>query len=257
MSEEEKKDSIFDEDDFFTGGKTSDAKEKTSPPVEEKLGAESPLPLIADTDKSLPQLCGSDYPNFYIEMINRVHAQYKELPPLNYDKIYAELAELTIKCHMGGSFQVLNSEIQRVQGAKDRFSEIFLDVCRNYFIKKRVVDVVRDSWGKFTDEKNAEKRKGDCSFRLSNFEIDFAKVEALFRVMTHIYRNLDSLHEALSRRITIYQSLLKMNDVGKDGLPDFDFDKGVKDPFAHEDDISENNTNFDPAENQKPKPENF
>jgi len=88
-----------------------------------------------------------------------------------------------------------------------------------------MVDILKESWGKYTDEKNAEKRKGDGAFRLSDFEVDFAQVESLFRAITHIVRNLDSLHDSLSRRITIYQSLLKLHDVGRGALPDFDFDK--------------------------------
>lgn len=280
MAEKNKDSGIFD-DDFFSEDKPVSCSAENAPmpqcnaeniPDKATSSVENVVETKADSivdtqkpelceDSNLPQLCGEGYPPAFVDMVNRVHSQYQQLPQLNYDALYAELASLTVKCHTGGSFQVLNAEIQRVQSAKDRLSEICLDVSRNYFIKKRVVDVIRDAWGKFTDEKNAEKRKGDCSYRLSNFEIDFARVEALFRVMMHILRNLDSLHESLSRRISIYQSLLKMNDVGRDALPDYDFEKGVKDPHAYEDEAEGGAANSEldteQSEGRKAKLESF
>ena len=40
-----------------------------------------------------------------------------------------------------------------------------------------------------------------------------------------IFRNLDSQHDGLSRRITICQLTMKLHDFGRSALPDYDFDK--------------------------------
>ena len=44
-------------------------------------------------------------------------------------------------------------------------------------------------------------------------------------ICLHIIKNLDSCHESLSRQITVFQQLIKMNDFSRGGLPDYDFGK--------------------------------
>lgn len=241
MAEEDFK--IFDDEeddgkkDFFEEAKKADPETEAvlDTNVKSEIVTESPASILEDSP-NLPQLCGSGYPPEYISMVQRVHLQYKDLPSLDYDAIYAELCDLSVVCRPSPSLQVINSEIAKVQGTKDRVSEIYVDVSRNYFFKKRAVDILTESWGRFTTEKNAEKRKGDCAFRLSSFELDFARVESLFKAVIHIIKNLDSLHDGLSRRITVYQSLLKLHDMGRGGLPNFDFKGG---PFSASDEADD------------------
>ena len=208
---------------------TSDSLQKSD--EEKPSDKESPsddenrLPSVG----AIPTLRGEGFPLDYLKMVNRISLQYNNLPVLDYDAIYKEISDLSVKSCPTPTLQVLNDEIQKVQGAKDRLSEIFVETLKCYTLKKRVVDILVDSWGKFTIEKNADGRKGDASFRLSNFLIDFATVEGLLKACTHILRNLDSLHDSLSRRITIVQLTMKLHDVGRGALPDFDFDRTVPD----------------------------
>lgn len=217
--------------EFFLDSTVSDvspapASDSLQKPDEEKSSDdEDRLPPIG----TFPALRGEGFPSDYLKMVNRIRLQYDNLPVLDYDDIYKEISDLSIKSCPTPTLQVLNDEIQKVQGAKDRLSEIFVETLKCYTLKKRVVDILVDSWGKFTIEKNADGRKGDASFRLSNFLIDFATVEGLLKACTHILRNLDSLHDSLSRRITIIQLTMKLHDVGRGALPDFDFDRTVPD----------------------------
>jgi hypothetical protein len=87
------------------------------------------------------------------------------------------------------------------------------------------VDILKDSWGKFTLEKNADGRKGDSAYRLSNFSIDLANTESLIKTCNHILKNLDSAHESLSRRISVYQLIMKLDPFSRGSLPDHDFNK--------------------------------
>jgi len=178
-----------------------------------------------DLTDEIPTLNGDGFPIEYVKMVDRIRSHYKLIPKLDYDKIDKEISELSVKSCPTPTLQVLSDEIQKVQGAKDRLSEIFVDVIKVYNYKKRAVDILHDSWGKFTSEKNAEGRKGDAAFRLSNFELDLAKTEAVLKSITHIFRNLDSQHDGLSRRITICQLTMKLHDFGRSALPDYDFDK--------------------------------
>lgn len=214
---------------------TEDLEELFGENSENKLSSTDAPPSFSkeetkeETNGDIPVLMGDDFPDPYIQMANRIKFQYKMLPVLNYDSIYKEIADLSIKSCPTPTLQVLNDEIQKVQSAKDRLSEIFIDVVRCHNFKKRAVDILNDAWGKFTTEKNAEARKGDAAFRLSCFSSDFAMTEALLKASNHVLRNLDSLHDSLSRRITIYQLTMKLHDVGRSALPDFEFDKSPSD----------------------------
>ena len=225
-------DIINDENDFFSeaSDKNIDKSEEARDHAAMSPSADQIIKESEDKEEGIPSLRGIDFPSEFIEMVDRIKWQYRMLPKLDYAAIYNEIAILSIKACPTPTLQVLNDEIQKVQGAKDRLSEIFIDVVRCHNFKKRAVDILEDSWGKFTSEKNGEARKGDASFRMSNFLLDFATVEALLKACTHVLKNLDSLHDSLSRRITVYQLTMKLQDIGRHALPDYDFDKIVDKP---------------------------
>jgi len=198
---------------------------KTKESSETKVETVLPTANLPDTEDEIPSLNGDNFPHDYSKMADRIRSHYRLLPKLDYDSIYREISELSVKSCPTPTLQVLNDEIQKVQAAKDRLSDIFVEVIKVYNYKKRAVDILHDSWGKFTSEKNAEARKGDATFRLCNFELDLAEAEALLKAVTHIFRNLDSFHDTLSRRITICQVTMKLHDFGRTALPDYNFDK--------------------------------
>jgi hypothetical protein len=175
--------------------------------------------------KTIPALIGTDYPDEYKKMVERIQFQYYVLPTLDYEAIYNEMSILSVKSAPTPTLQVLSDELHRVQSAKDRLSEMLIDIIKCYNFKKRAVDILKDAWGKFSSEKNTESRKGDATFRISEFLTDFAETEALAKSCDHVFKNLDSLHDNLSRRITVWQLIIKLRDVGRGALPDFDFDK--------------------------------
>ena len=184
-----------------------------------------PIHVRMEQQNEYPSLIGCNDSVDYVNVANRLLMQYKMLPYLRYDEIYSEMSELSIKSCPTPTLSVLNFELERVQAAKDRLSEIFVNVIKNHTFKKRAVDILRDSWGKFSNEKSADRRKGEAAYIVSDFEADFALTEAMLKSCMHILKNLDSLHDNLSRRITIIQLQLKLHDVGRGSLPDFNFDK--------------------------------
>jgi len=205
-------------EDEFVAVSESDQKEK-----EKLLDPLDPLAQMGVNRNNYPKLLGSEFPQPFLAISDGIIIQYAKLPKLNYGEIYAELSDLSVHSSPTPTLQVINDEIQKVQAAKDRLGELYCEVLRNYHFKKRAVDILEAAWSKYTLEKNAEKRKGDASFRISEFSIDFANVESLAKVCQHILKNLDSLHESLSRRITVNQLLLKLNDMGRGSLPISDF----------------------------------
>lgn len=216
---EENLDDILNISDFI---KPSTEKDDASL---SNVSSESVTSTITNDNELIPSLMGSDYPEDYVKMVMKIKRQYENLPKLNADNIYREISELSVQSSPTPNLAILNDELHKVQAAKDRLSEIFIDVIKCYNYKKRAVDILKDAWGKFTSEKNAEGRKGDASFRLSSFLSDFAETEAISKACDHILRNLDSLNDNLSRRITIWQLMTKLQDIGRGAMPSLDFDR--------------------------------
>lgn len=239
MSEKEKDpfDDIFEDASIATPTPTLETIPEVKESIvkkDETIGAVKTTDEVKEVDMvekvEYPVLMGSEkFPDDYKTLYNRIIMQYKMLPKINYDETYKEISVLSIKSCPTPSLSDLNSELQKVQAAKDRLCEIYIDVNRCYTFKKRAVDIIRDSWLKFAggkaEGKNESIRKGESVYISSDFEIDLSQVEALIQACKHIIKNLDSLTENLSRRITIIQLQVKVQDIGRGMSPDFVFDK--------------------------------
>lgn len=194
------------------------ASEKPTEPV-------SPIKSVRFSPNELPTLRpASSFNSKYQETVENVLNTYSGLPKIDYDKIYKEIKQnLSIKSEPTPDAQSINQLLERIQAAKDRLSEILVDVIRSYNFKKRTVDILRETWMNFSTEKTVDKRKAESHHVVSNFEMDLACVENLFKVCVHVFKNLEGLHDSVSRRITIMQVCLKYSDMGRGILPDFSF----------------------------------
>jgi len=179
-----------------------------------------------------PKLLGSSFPQDYLDTVKKVLDYYSRLPDIDYEAMYKELEVLSVKSCPTPTLQILNQELQRLQASKERLCEIQSNVSQCHTYKKRGLDLLRDSWGNFSNEKSADKRSGDAAYRLCEFEMDFAEIDAALKVVTHISRNLDGLQENLSRRITIFQLQLKLHDMGRTGLPEFELKDDIDEEFG-------------------------
>jgi hypothetical protein len=225
-------------DDFFPEDKVSkkDIEQNDRCEISESEQSEQSEQLI-NTDEGrdisgIPVLIGGNVHPDYKQVVDRIVFSYKKLPEIDYDKTYEELSQLNVKSQPTPTLQAINQQLQRVQGYKDRLSEIYKDVTRSYLFKKRAVNILSDALGRFSDAKSADKRKSDCVFMLSDFHRDLAEIEALSGTCDHILKNLDSFNNNLSRQITLIQSQLKIMDIGKGTLPDMDFSASSTDLYG-------------------------
>ncbi len=170
-----------------------------------------------------PSLLGDGYPKEFMEMAERIRRGYSFLPKIRIDDVYEELSELSIKTSATPTLQTINRELEKSQAAKDRLTELDIQITQCAMYKERVVELLTDAWNKFSDEKSADKRKGDTAFRLANFYIDLVRVESAQKACKAVMLNLCSLQDTLSRRITNIQLQLKLMDIGRNAMPDFDF----------------------------------
>lgn len=197
-------------------------------PVPEKpeLVEEDALALALGKQKELPKLMGDlkGIDPDYIVMAERILSQYKTLPSFG-DSIFQEIKELKVADNETPTPHALMLALEKTQAAKERLGEIFLDVVKAHTFKKRAIDILKDSYGKFAQAKNAEARKGEAAFIVSDFEIDFATLDSLFRACLHILKILDDRQDSLSRRISVWQTQIKFVDNNRGISPDFNYDK--------------------------------
>lgn len=172
-----------------------------------------------------PDIIGEISSPSFASLVAKVRDQYCRLPRLNYADVYSELADLTVPACPTPTLQVINQELQKSQAAKDRVTELDIQMTQCVMLKDRAVDILKEAWNKFSDEKSADKRKGEALHILANFEMDLAKTESLAKACKYVMMNLVSLQDTLSRRITNIQLQIKLMDVGRSALPDFDFSK--------------------------------
>lgn len=238
MNDKEINDILNEDDDFFSSGFMADQ-------VENICGNVNDVKPPAYVFNSLPKLQGSGYPNEFLEMVETVYAYYRMMPAVDYVSTMNELIGLTIKSIPTPTLQSINQELQKVQAVKERISEIMRSIIPMHTIKKRQVEILKESWLRHAVGKSVEQRKADAVFRMFQFESDYMSTDALLKTAMHITKNLDSIQEILSRRITIVGLELKMHDLGRHGLPDYNFggqslelesQKLTGDPVLNEDD---------------------
>jgi len=188
--------------------------------------ASEALTLSAPKRKDLPYLMKIEgIPEDFKNMADRLVAQYEHLPVLDYDEIYRELGQLSVHSSPTPTLDVINAELEKVQSARDRLSEIYVNIVINLEVKKRVVDSLQTAWGNFSQGKSAEKRKGEASFLISLFEADLSQVSAVFKAVDVIYGNLEAIYNTLRTKVSVIQSQIRTFDVGRGNMPDINFDK--------------------------------
>jgi len=231
-------------------------------PVVEETVVKEDKSLFSQDNKSLdllknnkiPKLMGDNYPKEFMCLVERLEAQYRLLPLIEYELIYTEISDLNVKGESTPTLQQISLELQKVQAAQERLSEICLQIIRAHTLKKRALDILKEAWGSFSTEKSADKRKGDALFRMSDFEADFLETDCLYKTLLQVSKNLDSKFDNLSRRITIAGLQLKVND-SRGFVQDYDFeslknDDGTFGSLSYKN--KEGNEPVDPTEGVEP-----
>ena len=161
----------------------------------------------------VPKIENVSTPDDYARIAAAMSERIAALPTLDYDKLYLELSQLNVKVSDDPSLQVLSKELQRIQGAKDRVAEIVKDSVKNFLVRKRIGEVLQRGWIRFSEAGSTDKREGEAMLKLSQFTETASEAESFYRAALQILKNLDSQHEIVSRRISCYNSAIKLRDL--------------------------------------------
>jgi hypothetical protein len=189
----------------------------------EGICGEEEIKNIAEIFKGAPELIGSDFPSDFVGIVKKALHHYSILPSINYEEVHSELASLTVKTQPTPTLQLISQELQKVQALKERAAEIIKNIIPVHTMKKRHVEILKEAWVHFSKEKSADKRKADATYRISEFESDYLAIDALMKTANHIIKNLDSIQEILSRRITVISLEVKISELGRNSVVDYDF----------------------------------
>ena len=185
-------------------------------------------------ENKIPDLIGVDYPEPFRKIVDYVRQGYTRWTYISTDEVQEEIKELEsdvkVQTNVGDTtLQMINSQMGKVQAAKDRLSTIYGQISATYNYRKRMVEMLRSAWGNYAVGKTKDLRDADGTLRLSEFMQDLAEIESLNQLCINISKNLDSLHHTLSRQITIFQLQISLRDLGRSGLPDYKFPEDNED----------------------------
>ena len=113
-----------------------------------------------------PDIRNIDTPEDFDQLAMSMGILLGDVNSLDYDDLLHELAGLSVEMSDSPSLQLLSSQIQRIQVAKDRATFILQQATRNYFLHKRVSDILSKGWCKFSDGKSQDKWEADASLKL-------------------------------------------------------------------------------------------
>lgn len=152
-----------------------------------------------------------DAPEDFKKILDKANVMIGRLKRMDRKEIYDEIRLLNVSISENPSLQQINVEISKVQAAKDRLSEILINAHSNFIILKRICELLTDGWTVFSDKNSAEKRKGEAGLKMYQFAELSSESEAIYKAAAHILKNLDSKQETLSRQVTVFALLLKLD----------------------------------------------
>ena len=192
---------------------------------------------------------GVTIPIEYQDVVDRINLAYEMLPSIDYNALYSELATLGVQPTSGYIPAEIGRQLDEVQGAKDRVSEIYMLVDRHCIMKKAFVNTLKNVWYKFSSkDSNKEKREGEAAYVIHNYILDYAKIEALESTCKHVWSNLESSHKILQNKISVMQITVKLDYGARSANTEYDFSKS-----AHISKLSSNNIDLNTPENNENK----
>lgn len=152
-----------------------------------------------------------EVPEDFKKILDKANSMIGRLKRMDRKEIYEEIRVLNVHVSENPSLQQINVEISKVQAAKDRLSEILVNAHSNFIISKRIFELLTGGWTVFSDKNSAEKRKGEAELKMYQFAEFMSESEAIYKATSHILKNLDSKQETLSRQVTVFALLLKLD----------------------------------------------
>jgi len=159
-------------------------------------------------------------------------AKVAAMEQLDYAVLKKEVRSFCSISSSGNGLQDLASQMQAVQAAKDRLSDILPAIHDNSIVRRSIANTLTEAYLGVSEASNTDKRKGMAALELGSYELEAAVAEGFYKYCWGYMKNLDSKHEAVSRRISCLQLGLKLYDFGGGTVPGLAEPKNTADRFS-------------------------
>ena len=163
----------------------------------------------------IPQIEDVNIPEDFSRIVGVAQRICEKLIPLDYEAIHKELSALNIKNSISPTIQKLAQDLHQVQGIRDRLSELSVDTLKHFQTYKMVTELLVDGWQKFSRESSADKRRAEALLKMAQFIFKQTESEMLHKSVMRVFDNINSKQETISRQITCFSLMLKLNDASR------------------------------------------
>lgn len=211
------KDNSFE--NFFDSVK-SDEKEPAKVEIVEATEApQTPKEMLSDPEAPPPS--PHDIKEYEVSVtsfdsiVNTCREGLEALPlkEEDYHQMEADLSVKKITFSEDASPNELSRQLCLIQIMKDELIALMSEAHSNYLTRKRYVDILLNAFNSISQQKTADKRKGDAHLRLFDFIKGCTDAEAFYIKCRYYFDNLESQHKTISRRITCMQAQMSLGEI--------------------------------------------
>ena len=147
------------------------------------------------------------------DMETMVYELLNSLPKLNRDKLRDEMENMTVEVLPTPTTTSITNGLSKAQGFRDRCSEILLYATREAKIRRRCYDMLYSAICVTSNAKNNDARMGNFCMRYPTLIIQTEAAEMFVKEVEHVFNNLKSVTDVLSRQVSVMQLQLQLGEI--------------------------------------------
>ena len=171
--------------------------------------------LDSDFDSALEELNNKPAKQMYStnDLEDIANNILSTLPKLERNAYRREMLNMQVKVSENPTTFELNEGLARVQGYKDRLSEIFNLANAEYRLRKRTKEMLFDAQSVLSKASSADKRNGEASLKYPLLLLNLEAAEIFVDEVEQIMSNMKSTSETISRQVSVLGFQLQIGDV--------------------------------------------
>lgn len=169
------------------------------------------------------------------------------LPIINYSSIRKEIDEMHVDTYPAPTTFQINEGLYKVQGYKERLSEITDIVEHEYSVRKRAVEMLFEANQAVSKQSSADKRKGEATIRYPILLLKLESITAFKQEISNCMNNIRSAGDTISRQASVISMQIALGEYrkkmpgefkqGNNAEENMDYKSGAPDVLWNENDF--------------------
>lgn len=135
------------------------------------------------------------------------------LPKLDRYALRREMVNMIVSVEENPTTFGINEGLAKAQAYKSRLAEIYTLAIREFKLRKRCMEILQDAIMKVSNEKSADKRKGEFAMRYPILLMQEQAAENFYEEVKHLISNMASANENVSRQVSVLQLQVQLGEV--------------------------------------------